>query len=201
LWTVSYEFLCYLGVAILGLTGVLRRRRAVAGLFGLSIVVSALYADFHWQSLHSLPAVLFGYPQAWPRLIPMYLAGVLFYLYKDSIRLNRWGAILSVFALAIGCMAPLGYTVFFPLFGTYLLMYLAFWDRLSLHRVMRFGDLSYGTYLYAFPIQQLLVQHLDLCNSPVRLLVLATPLVLAAAALSWLFITSLQVENPDPIFA
>ena len=76
----------------------------------------------------------------------------------------------------------------FPIFGTYLLLYLAFWDRFPLHRVMRFGDLSYGTYLYAFPIQQLLVQYLHLRNSPVRLFAAATPLVLAAAAASWFFV-------------
>lgn len=188
LWTVSYEFLCYLGVAVLGLTMVLHRRRALALLFAASIVVSLLYLRFHWQSPHSLPAVLFGYPQAWARLIPMYLAGVVFYLYRDCIRLHRWGAILSVFAMAVACVIPLGYALLFPVFGTYLLMYVAFWERLPLHRIMCFGDLSYGTYLYAFPIQQLVVQYLGLRDTPVRLFATATPLVLAAAALSWFFV-------------
>jgi peptidoglycan/LPS O-acetylase OafA/YrhL len=91
-------------------------------------------------------------------------------------------------ALAVACVIPLGYTILFPVFGTYLLMYLAFWERAGLHRVTRFGDLSYGTYLYAFPIQQLVVQHLGLRSSPVRLFVTATPLVLAAAAMSWFFV-------------
>jgi peptidoglycan/LPS O-acetylase OafA/YrhL len=191
LWTVSYEFLCYLGVAILGLTMVLRRRRALAILFGASIAVSLLYAYFQWQSPHSLLAVLFGYPQVWARLLPMYLAGVVFYLYRDSIRLNHWGAVVSVCAMAIACVIPLGYTLLFPVFGTYFLMYLAFWGRLPLHRVMRFGDLSYGTYLYAFPIQQLVVQHLELRNSPMRLFFTATPLILATAAASWF-----SVERP-----
>jgi peptidoglycan/LPS O-acetylase OafA/YrhL len=187
LWTISYEFLCYLGVATLGLAMVLRRRRVLASLFAVSIVVSLLFLYFHWES-HSRLAVLFGYPQAWARFIPMYLAGVVCYLYRDSIRLNRGGAIVSVCAMAIACIIPLGYALLFPVFGTYLLMYLAFWERFPLHRVMRFGDLSYGTYLYAFPIQQLLIQHLGLRNSPIRLFVIATPLVLAAAAMSWFFV-------------
>jgi peptidoglycan/LPS O-acetylase OafA/YrhL len=187
-WTISYEFLCYPGVAILGLAMVLRRRRAVAGLFGASILASVFFAHFQWQSSHSLLAVLFGYPQAWARLIPMYLAGVVFYLYRDSIRLHRRGAILSMLAMAVACVIPLGYTILFPVFGTYLLMYLAFWEHVGMHRIMRFGDLSYGTYLYAFPIQQLVVQHLGLRGTPVRLFVIATPLVLAAAAVSWFFV-------------
>jgi peptidoglycan/LPS O-acetylase OafA/YrhL len=186
--TVSYEFLCYLGVAVLGLTMVLRRRRALAVVFGASIVVSLLYAYFQWGSPHSLPTVLFGYPQWWARLTPMYLAGVVFYLYRDCIRFHRWGAILSVFAMGVACIIPLGYKLLFPLFGTYLVMYLAFWQRVPLHRIMRFGDLSYGTYLYAFPIQQLVVQHLGLRSSPVRLFATATPLVLTAAAMSWFLV-------------
>jgi peptidoglycan/LPS O-acetylase OafA/YrhL len=152
------------------------------------MVVSLLYAHFQWKSPYSLPAVLFGYPQAWARLAPMYLAGVVFYLYRDCIQLHRWGAILSVFVMAVACIIPLGYTLLFPLFGTYLLMYLAFWQRVPLHRIMCFGDLSYGTYLYAFPIQQLVVQHLGLRNSPLRLFATATPLVVAAGALSWFLV-------------
>jgi peptidoglycan/LPS O-acetylase OafA/YrhL len=189
LWTVSYEFLCYLGVAILGLTTWLRRRRAIAGLFGASLVVSLLFAYFRWQSPHTPETALFGYPQAWARFIPMYLAGVVFYLYRDRIRLHRWGGILSVFAMAAACAIPLGYTLLFPLFGSYLLMYIAYWERVPLYRIMRFGDLSYGTYLYAFPIQQLMMQHFvqyfGVGNSPLRLFAIATPPVLAAAAMSW----------------
>ncbi|HEX6495146.1 MAG TPA: acyltransferase [Acidobacteriaceae bacterium] len=188
LWTVSYEFLCYLGVAILGMTTLLHRRRTIAGLFGASLVVSLLFAYFHWQSPHTLETGLFGYPQAWARFIPMYLAGVVFYLYRDRIRLHRWGAILSVFALAAACVIPLGYTLLFPVFGSYLLMYIAFWERLPLYRIMRFGDLSYGTYLYAFPVQQLVVQHFGIRSSPLRLFAIVTPLVLAAAAMSWHFV-------------
>lgn len=200
LWTVSYEFVCYLGVALLGVTMFLHRRRTIAALFGASLVVSLLFAHFQWQSPHTLETALFGYPQAWARFIPMYLAGVVFYLYRDRIRLHRWGAILSVFAMATACVIPLGYTLLFPIFGSYLLMYIAYWERLPLYRIMRFGDLSYGTYLYAFPIQQLLMQqsvqhfaqHFGIRNSPLRLFAIATPLVLIAAAMSWHF-----VEHPS----
>ncbi|MFL6427430.1 MAG: acyltransferase family protein [Acidobacteriaceae bacterium] len=194
LWTVSYEFVCYLGVAVLGMTMLLHRRRTIAGLFGASLVVSLLFAQFHWQSGHTLETALFGIPQAWARFIPMYLAGVVFYLYRDRIRLHRWGAILSAIAMAVACVIPLGYTLLFPIFGAYLLMYISYWERLPLYRVMRFGDLSYGTYLYAFPIQQLLmqhfVQHSGVGNSPLRLFAVATPLALTAAAMSWHFIES-----------
>jgi peptidoglycan/LPS O-acetylase OafA/YrhL len=190
LWTVSYEFFCYIGVLVLGITMVLHWRRLLVMFFAASVVVSMLYLHFGWQSQKSLPAVVFGYPQDWARFIPMYMAGMIFYLYKDSIRLHFHGAIFSALALAVACVIPLGYSLLFPVCGTYLLLYLAFCERLPLHRIMRFGDLSYGTYLYAFPIQQLLVQHFAL-RSPMLLFAAATPLVLAVAAISWF-----SVERP-----
>jgi peptidoglycan/LPS O-acetylase OafA/YrhL len=190
LWTVSYEFLCYIGVFVLGWTRVLHQRRLLVIVFGASIATSLLYLHFGWRSPKSLLTTLFGYPQDWARFVPMYMAGVIFYLYRDSIRLHFRGAIISAFALAVACVIPLGYALLFPVCGTYLLMYLAFCDRLPLHRIMRFGDLSYGTYLYAFPIQQLLTQHFAL-RSPVHLFAAATPAVLAVAATSWF-----SIERP-----
>ncbi|HEY3989679.1 MAG TPA: acyltransferase [Acidobacteriaceae bacterium] len=190
LWTVSYEFLCYLGVLVLGVAMLLHRRRVLVIIFGASIAVSILYLHFGWYSSKSLSAVLFGYPQDWARFIPMYLAGVVFYLYRTSIPLHARGALLAAATMVAACILPFGYSLLFPVCGTYLLMYLAFCKRLPLYRVMRFGDLSYGTYLYAFPIQQLLVQHFAL-RSPLRLFAAATPLVLVAAAVSWF-----SVERP-----
>jgi peptidoglycan/LPS O-acetylase OafA/YrhL len=187
LWTVSYEFLCYLGVLVLGVTAVLRRRGLLLALFSASIVLSLLSLYFRWHSSKSLFAVFLGYPEDWARFLPMYLAGVVFYLYRNSIRLHARGAVLATLTIALSCILPLGYSLLFPVAGAYLLLYLAFCQHLPLHRIMSFGDLSYGTYLYAFPIQQLLVEHFEL-RSPLQLFVLATPIVLAVAAVSWFWI-------------
>lgn len=188
LWTVSYEFFCYLGVLALGLTGAIRRRGLIVAALCVSIVVSVLYAHFGWQGSKSLLTVLFGYPEKWARLIPMYLVGVAFCLYQDSIRLRRWGAILSLIAISIACVIPCGFALLFPVSGAYLLMHFAFWQRLSLHRLTRFGDLSYGTYLFAMPIQQLIIEYLGLRQSPWKLFLIATPIVLAVATVSWFWI-------------
>jgi peptidoglycan/LPS O-acetylase OafA/YrhL len=185
LWTVSYEFFCYLGVLLLGLTMALHRRRMLIGALCASIAVSLLYAHFGWHTSKCTLTVLFGYPEKWARLTPMYLAGVVFYLYRDSISFRLLGTVVSLLAMVLACVVPCGYTLLFPVFGTYLLMHLAFADRLALHRIMRFGDLSYGAYLYAFPIQQLMIQQLGLRQSALKLFFAATPVVLAAAAVSW----------------
>ena len=55
--------------------------------------------------------------------------------------------------------APLAHLFFviIPTFGFYILFYLAFLPIGRLHDFAKHGDLSYGIYLYAYPIQRLLI--------------------------------------------
>lgn len=62
---------------------------------------------------------------------------------------------------------------------------MAFSGRLRLHDISRRGDFSYGTYLYGFPIQQI-VMALWGASLPFALYVPATMLLaLMAGVLSW----------------
>lgn len=47
-------------------------------------------------------------------------------------------------------------------------------------------DISYGIYIYAFPVQQLLAQFI-LHISPLKMVLLSTLITLPLALLSWLF--------------
>ena len=76
LWSISYEFWCYIGVLILGLTGLLRSKAFLAWVFAASIVVSLLFAYFKWHISGGVLGKIWGYPPFWARLLPMYLAGV-----------------------------------------------------------------------------------------------------------------------------
>jgi peptidoglycan/LPS O-acetylase OafA/YrhL len=175
-WSISYEFWCYLGVA--GLTGLgwLRKRWIVLGLFVAAWIIGVAFRIEGW---------IVGPPQFWARMLPLYLAGVVFYLFRDRIPLRSGLAALSGGLVLVACWISFGWTLLFPLAGTYLLLWLAFTPWLRLHHVGRFGDFSYGTYLYAFPIEQLLVQRFGHTVSPMILFFCATPLVLLVAIASW----------------
>jgi peptidoglycan/LPS O-acetylase OafA/YrhL len=71
-----------------------------------------------------------------------------------------------------------------PLALPYLLFWLALHPSIRLNNFARYGDFSYGTYLYAFPIQQLLICWLP-AISPPALFVIAAPASIAAGAVSW----------------
>ena len=152
-WSIAYEFWCYIGVALLLVAGILRRRGAVLALFLASWIVSILFRYHGWILGGKQLGLILGPPQIWARMLPLYLAGVAFYLFRDRIPLR--GSIAAVSAL---CLIPAsyfytGWTMVFPIAGTYLIFWCAFTPLVKLHRFGHFGDFSYGTYLYAFPIE------------------------------------------------
>jgi peptidoglycan/LPS O-acetylase OafA/YrhL len=184
LWTIRYEFLCYLMVAGFGLLGLLGRRPVVAAAFvlALGLYVWQTYAGglpmLDWRVLPVL-----GRMQPWPRFLAFYAAGMVFYLYRDSIPYRSSLAWISAGMLALSLRTGLAFTL--PLFGAYLLLYAAFHRTVRLYSFARYGDFSYGLYIYAFPVQQLLIHYFQPALTPLRLFLTASVITLLLAAASW----------------
>jgi peptidoglycan/LPS O-acetylase OafA/YrhL len=170
LWTLKYEVGFYLLVAGLGVTGLLRRGWALAG-WGLAAVA---------------PLIPYVGPRLglWQELSLYFGSGLVLYLWRDRVRLSPWGA--------LGCVGVLGATAWLgaglPLAvgscGGYLLMYLAFRPRWHVD-LARFGDISYGVYIYAFPVQQLVMALLGGQTPAWVNVALSLPCVGGLAVLSW----------------
>lgn len=185
LWSIQYEFWCYIGVALLAAASILRRPLIVAVLLGVSVLVGVYFQASDLVLGGKWLGVLLGSPQLWARLLPFYLAGMVFYLFRGHIPLQGWIAAAALASLVAACWWPWGWAALFPLSGTYLVFYLAFQPRLPLSQAGKFGDFSYGTYLYAFPVQQVLMQHFGHLVAPWRLFVVALPITLLFAVASW----------------
>ena len=185
LWSISYEFYCYLGVALLGLCGLLRSKRLLIAMLVVSIGVSALFCLFGWHPSGGMLGRALGVPLSWARLVPMFAAGVVFYRLRARLPLTKVWMALACLLLLVAARVPHLWIVLFPVAGGYLILALAFHPALQLHHWGRFGDFSYGTYLYAFPIQQLILQGIGHTIPAVELFVLAVPPTLVCAALSW----------------
>ena len=65
------------------------------------------------------------------------------------------------------------------------MFWFGFHPRLRMHHAARFGDFSYGAYLYAFPIQQLITMNFATYLKPCLLFLMATPFTFVAAVLCW----------------
>lgn len=185
LWSISYEFWCYLGIASLLLSRLLPRRNLMAALFTLAWIISILFKVRGWILGGKMLGQIVGPPQFWARLLPLYLAGVVFFLFRERIPLRASLAAASAGALLAASWVPSGWTIAFPIAGTYLIFWFAYAPQIHLRRFGRFGDFSYGTYLYAFPIEQLLVRFFPHAFTPALLFLAAAPLTLLMAILSW----------------
>jgi peptidoglycan/LPS O-acetylase OafA/YrhL len=202
LWTIRYEFFCYLGVAILGSAGAVRRRYLVLLAFVTSLTVYALQI----HGLMRIPGTrliwFYGDPEYWPRLATNFLAGSVFYQFRDRISWSRWPLVASLAVMAVlsGLPALRGVPIAVPLIGGYILLSLGFLPIRSLQGFARRIDLSYGIYLYGFPIQQLLAEYLGFAIQPMLLSIISVPLAAGMAFLSWKFVESpfLRRREFDP---
>ena len=191
-WTISYEFACYIAVALLGVGGLLERKKLMLVLFCLSLLAlcGANFLVTLCRSGALQLASILDHPYFWDKvllrgpLIPAYLAGVAFYVHRERIPHGSVWAGMAFCVLGLACVAPGTWHLAFPVAGTYLVFWLGFHPRVRLS-FSRFGDFSYGTYLYAFPIQQLLVQGAGGVLGAYFLFAVAAPLSVLAGFASW----------------
>jgi peptidoglycan/LPS O-acetylase OafA/YrhL len=175
IWTVLYEFLCYIGLALLGMCGLLRANRILLGILLALMPVSLWFAISGWT--------VTGHHLA--RFVPLFLAGVVFYRFRDHIQLRTLWMVGALLLLAAASQVPPAWTAVFPFAGAYLIFWVAFHPAIHLHAVGKYGDFSYGTYLYAFPIQQLIMHYIGRPISPLLLFAMAGSVTLCVAVCSW----------------
>ncbi len=175
LWSLKFEVICYSVLGLIGAARLLSARSClvvIIACLALSIVigdsVDSLTENFLRQ-LSGTGALFFG--------------GAFFAVAADRIRLNSGLALLSLAALVLA-MRFSGFVQIFVFAGPYLVLYFRLMWRGALRHVGRFGDFSYGVYIWGWPIQQLALLYLP-SDSPVALLAVSFPLTLAAAVLSW----------------
>lgn len=155
MWSIAYEFRCYLLVAALGLLGALRHR---GGYLAVLAVFATLYAmRTGTAGLPGLKSVI-GYPPEAIRLTCAFLCGGAFHVFRYWIALTGRGAgiagALLVPAMTIPALAEPALVI---LGG-----YVTFWFALvvkpnAISLAANETDPSYGLYLYAWPVQNLLV--------------------------------------------
>jgi len=187
-WSMIFEFWFYLVIMFLGLLGVYRRPANLLGLLGGCLLLYGLQqelrlpfldrGDFRWH----IPIPFSGH---WPKLGCFFFAGVCSYAYRERIPVR--GSLLAAAAgvLLISCFLGRGLWLTVPLCGSYLLLSFAFNSRLQFPRFARYADLSYGVYLYAWPIQQILVHYRKPYFNPYTLFLATLPLACACAWASW----------------
>lgn len=183
LWSIPLEFWCYIGVAIAG-SLLLKHRRFLIGLCALFML-----GRFVQEVTGKMPALepintIFGWPYFWTKIGPSFLLGMIAYAYRD--RLPRRPQILVGLILAAWMACWISHYLADWLVApamAYLVFYAAFSEKIRLRGAAKYGDFSYGCYLYAFPIQRALESTFRL--NLLEFFILAAVLSLLAGVLSW----------------
>lgn len=166
LWTLWFEFFFYVVVAILGLTRLLNTRMVIVGFILASILFYLGRGNFYTD--------LFRY----------FSAGMFFYLFRKNIVHNSWIALVSFVVLALTIKTSY-FNYSLPIFGSYIIFYLSFHQKLKFHHFGKYGDWSYGLYIYAFPVQQIVVHASNNQLSALENFLVSFPITLLFAFLSW----------------
>ncbi len=175
LWTLPIEFRCYLILLGLGLVGVLRYRYLLL----LGTVAFALFV-FAIED-----------PQHNPGQNPSFALGA-FFFYSVCLNYFRdfWRARLKFIFPLLGLLCIILAAIHYQYAALFLaLPPLVIFFGLSatpfIQRAGRFGDSSYGIYIYAFPVQQTVIMLTNNRPSMWVTLIISTLITTALAFLSW----------------
>ncbi|GAB5413087.1 MAG: acyltransferase [Congregibacter sp.] len=173
LWTLTLEVSCYLLLVAFGVLGLLRSQF----LINLSVICVLLFAMSFFTEIP-----LVGRRANWWGPALYFLIGVALYANRHSIPLSLPLGI----AAALLCYASFGdkwFAFVFPPAFVYLIFYLAYCTP-YLGVDERLGDPSYGIYIYAWPVQQLVTMWFPE-EGPYFNTAVATAIVVLLAVLSW----------------
>jgi peptidoglycan/LPS O-acetylase OafA/YrhL len=174
LWTLVYEVGCYAMVACVALSGFTAnvRRFAVFVVAYFCIYVAIGFGARHGSRL------MVARDLTWPFVFGMTLYHLRKYLLPKPYLL---------LAVSIGAFLSYGRPWFrevFTLGWGYLVICGGFLTVNTLSYYNRLGDYSYGMYIYAYPVEQIVVSLHNGCT-PMALMAWAFPSTLALAILSW----------------
>ena len=198
LWSIPFEFWCYIGLMGVGLAGLLKRPLWL-GVGLLVLIAIAFVVEFNQLKIGGkIIGKIVGYPTIWAHILPYFVAGMAFFGFRDRIRCHARGAAIAGVLLLLACTVQYALIFVLPFAAAYIVLWLAFIPSRGAHNFARNGDYSFGIYLYAFPITQI-IAHYTGPTSPFLLFALAWPASIAAGALSWHFLEHRFMRSHRPV--
>jgi peptidoglycan/LPS O-acetylase OafA/YrhL len=183
LWTIKYEFAWYCIVAIFGLCGVVAKRKPMLLLSISTVALSVIddtcggrFGAIQFGGIRLDNVISCGAP---------FTMGMLALAYKDSIPRHPLLLAAALASFILAHFFPRLIVLVVPLSFVYALFWFCFSSNSMLAPIGAKNDFSYGFYLYAYGVQQMLVYRLHWLTNPLLLFVLATALTAPFALFSW----------------
>ena len=177
IWTILLEVRFYILLLIANIFTLLKRKYLLLIIFLLLQIARIFFSVYSIDTKGIYVDVYFQYGS-------IFFTGMLFAIFQQSLQKKP---IIMLLLILVGLMIPVPViqSIFLVVPTTYFILKLG---KSSTILNLKGMDLSYGLYLYAFPIQQLLLLHFGY-EIPVWLHIISTTVIaLFFAAFSWFFI-------------
>lgn len=192
LWSIPLEFRLYITIAILGLLS-LTRPKMIAAIVITLIITGIVIGIVYMGIPHPKRIFFLKYFVIWHLtwLGTFFFLGSFAFLIREKIKFNYYWLILS-FAVGGGIFlimpyAPyLEYIAYIPY--AYIILYLALKAPVLNNSFIQNNDVSYGFYLYAYPIQQTYVYLIGDKLGFGLFVVICTIISYGAGYISWKYI-------------
>lgn len=182
LWTITYELKMYILLAVLWLLlGVLKTHRQE--IFSKAIIAIAL-ASFIAYLLKTYSLINITWLGDYPRLVFMFFSGALFFVLRNTITLSLRFFLILLAALIVAGQNKVTFDGVYAFVIAYIVIFAAYAPKGRIRIFNKFGDYSYGIYIYAFPIQQGIVAATPGISIEMHVFI-STALTLPIAIASW----------------
>ena len=185
MWSISYEFRCYIGVAVLGVLGIYKFPRLFLAMTLAALVAMIVFSLPQFDGLQASDRIvgLIGEPRVALRLAVAFMTGTCFRLLARGYD-GRIAALCGAATIALQ-FVPLLAEPALIVFGGYVLFWAVFdLDWKPLRTINAKDDISYGVYLYAWPIGALLIWYWRAIPLPALMLLTLAGSVICGA-ISW----------------
>ena len=155
-WSIPYEFRCYVLTAILGMLCLHKNNNKLAILFlavFLALTKETVLTDNNFPG-----SSILGLAKTSAQLAFSYLVGALFFVYNDRIKISIHIAVVAAIFLFLSLEFNYFPQIVFSIAGGCIIFWVAF--KVPVFQISRLNnklDFSYGLYLYAWPVQSMII--------------------------------------------
>jgi len=109
--------------------------------------------------IHLFSCVGYGAYRHEVQLFFMFFTGASLYVLRHRIEMSWWLFCMMAGVLVVSMLERLWFSMVLALTLPYLLFFLAYVPSGGIRKYNKVGDYSYGLYIYAFPVQQVVVAY------------------------------------------
>ena len=189
LWTLPYEVTMYITLVMLQITNIFKKKGIMFFLF-LTLLPILTYFIFNTNPSKLIPFIHLSITDTFEFGI-FFMTGTIMFLFKEKIHYRLiYFLIVTFLWFGLGLLhltnSIMIKTISFIALP-YMILYLANLKG-KVNNFSKLGDFSYGIYIYAYPIQQMIIHFTTTNISILKLFSLSSLIVLPISILSWYFV-------------